>query len=75
MSFSRDQTLFKWLTLTRIHLAVALDLLPWWSLDSFKALVKRNMHVYCTIKVLMSNTNDKVNMLQIRTDLLSIPFK
>ena len=37
--------------------------------------VKRNMHVYCTIKILMSNNNDKVNVLQIRTNLLIIPFK
>ena len=65
MSFSRDQTLFKWLTLTEIHLAVALDLLMWLSLNPFKALVKSNMHVYCTIKILMSNTNDNVNVLQI----------
>jgi len=65
----------EWLTLTGIHLAVALDLLSWLLLNPFIALVKKNMHVYSTIKILMSNTSDKVNVLQIRTDMLTIPFK
>jgi len=60
MSFWRDQTLFKWLTVIEIHLTVALDFLPWLSFNPFKVLVKRNMHAYCIIKILMSNTNDKV---------------
>ena len=55
MSFLRDQTLFKWLVLTGIHLVVALDLLPWLSFNPFKPMVKGNMHAYCTIKVLLSN--------------------
>jgi len=33
------------------------------------------MHEYCTIKILMSNTNDKVNVLKIKIDRLTIPFK
>jgi len=32
------------------------------------------MHVYCTIKMFVSNTKDKVNMLQIKTNLLIIPL-
>ena len=64
-----------YITLTTIHLAVALDLLSRLSLNPFNALIKRNMHAYCTIKILMPNTNHKVNVLQNTTDLLIIPFK
>ena len=75
MLFWRNQTLFKLLTLIEIHLAFALDLLPCLSLNSFKALVKRNMHVYCMIEIFMYNTKDKVNVLQIKTDMFIIPLK
>ena len=75
MSFWRDQALFKLLTLTGIHLSFALDLLLCLSLNPLKTLIKRNMHVYCTIKTFTYNTNDKVNVLQINIDLLIIPLK
>jgi len=45
------------------------------SLNPFKALVKRNMHIYCMINIFMYNTKDKVNLLQIKIDLLTIPLK
>jgi len=75
MSFWRDQAFFKLLTLTKMHLVFALDLLPCLPSNPFKALVKRNMHVYCTIKICMYNTKNKVNVLQIKTSLLTIPLK
>jgi len=75
MSFWRNQAMFKWLTLIGINLVGTFDLVPWLSFNPFKALVKRNMHAYCTIKMLMTNSNGKVNMLQIRIDLLTISFK
>ena len=73
--FEEIKYYLNYLLLTGIHLALALDLLPCLSLNPFKALVKKNMHLYCTIKILISNTKDKVNVLQIKTDLLTIPFK
>ena len=49
--------MFKLLTLIGINLVVALDLLPWLSLNHFKALVKKK-HA-CILYNLMSNTKDK----------------
>ena len=67
--------MFKLLTSTEIHLSFSLDLLLCLSLNHFKVLIKRNMDVYCKIKIFMYNTKDKVNVLQIKTDMLTIPLK
>ena len=67
--------MFKWLTLTTIHLAVALDLLGEVSSSPFKALFYTNMDGYCTIEILMFTSNDNANVLEGTTDMLIIPFR
>jgi len=67
--------LFKWLTLTIIHLAAAFNLLCGVSSNPFKALFNTNMDVYYAIKTLMFPTNANVNVLENITDMLIIPFR
>jgi len=69
------EALFKSLTLTTIHLALALDLGCGVSSSPFKALLNKNMDAYCTIKILMLLTNANANVLKSNIDMLIIPFR